>query len=386
MLSNQRHLFQLPDDSVYLNCAYMSPLLSSVEAAGLQGMARKRNPVLIRPDDFFTGAEQVRSTYAGIINTTPERIAIIPAASYGLMAAINNLPPQKGTHAITVSDEFPSGYYALQRWCRQHAKTLKVIAPPAHREGRGKQWNEQLLAAINEDTAAVVLSSVHWSDGTLFDLDQIGERCASVGAWFIVDGTQSVGALPINVQRFRISALVCAAYKWLLGPYSIGLAYYSPLYDEGIPLEESWLNKPNAADFSGLTAYVDGYKPGAARYNMGEFSNFIEVPMLQAALQQVAAWHVEAVQQYCTALSAPLVECLRNNDCRVEEDAYRAGHLFGFTLPEQYAAAALMQHLKEQQVYVSLRGNSIRVSPHVYNTDAEIAKCIDVIDGFLQRR
>lgn len=379
MLSVQRHLFQLPDDTIYLNCAYMSPLLRSVEEAGMYGMARKRNPASVRPDDFFAGAVAVCAKFGDLINTRAERIAIIPSASYGLMAAVNNIPVNKGTHAITVSDEFPSDYYALKKWCGLNNKNLVTVTAPAGVLRRGKQWNERILEAINAETSAVVMSSVHWSDGTLFDLEKIGQRCKDVGALFIVDGTQSAGALEIDVQRCNISALICAAYKWLLGPYSIGVACYSEAFDNGAPLEESWLNRTNANDFSSLTQYADEYKPAAARYNMGEYSNFINMPMLDASLKQIAKWGVDNIQDYCRQLSKPLIDFLREHDFRVEEDAYRASHLFGFRLPEQMDTKTLLQTLQQRKIHVSLRGKSIRVAPHVYNTPAEIDQFIEAL-------
>jgi hypothetical protein len=106
----------------------------------------------------------------------------------------------------------------------------------------------------------------------------------------VVDGTQSVGALPIDVQKYRIDALVCGGYKWLMGPYSLGVAYLSEYFDDGIPLEESWMNRRGSDDFQRLVAYEPQYRPGAARYDVGEHSNFILLPMLTAALRQILAW------------------------------------------------------------------------------------------------
>jgi selenocysteine lyase/cysteine desulfurase len=109
---------------------------------------------------------------------------------------------------------------------------------------RGSVWNEKILSAIDNNTRAVALGNVHWADGTLFQLEEIRKRTRDVGALLIVDGTQSVGVMPFDVKKIQPDALVCAGYKWLLGPYSIGLAYYSEYFDEGTPIEESWL-KPS---------------------------------------------------------------------------------------------------------------------------------------------
>ena len=379
MLSAQKHLFQLPDDIVYLNCAYMSPLMKSVEEAGITGIYKKRDPSTIHPDDFFNKAAEIFSKAGTIINASPRQIAIIPSSSYGLKSVVNNLPLNNGKYAITVGEEFPSDYYTILGWCKKNDKSLQVILPPGYSAGRGKKWNDKILEAINNDTAVVLISSIHWTDGTKFDLQKIGERCKEVNALFVVDGTQSVGALPIDVAAYHIDALVCAGYKWLLAPYSIGFAYFSEYFNQGIPLEDSWMNKPNARDFTRLTSYVEGYNPGAARYNVGEFSNFILAPMLNRSLGQIIDWDISLIQDYCRNLIKPLIEALKTKDFWVEDENYRASHLFGFLLPKTHSSSHIIEKLQERKIFVSIRGDAIRVSVHLYNTAEDIEALIEIL-------
>lgn len=371
-MKNQKHLFQLPSDIHYLNGAYMSPLLRSVEEIGIEALIRKRNPTGIQPKDFFENAEVLKSNFGKLVNCPAKQVAIIPAASYGLSTAVNNLPKENGNTALVVSEEFPSGYYAIEKWCRYNHKSLQTIKAPETLEKRGQKWNATILESINMDTAVVVMSSIHWTDGTLFDLKAIGQKCKECNALFIVDGTQSVGALPIDVEVCQIDALICAGYKWLMGPYSIGLAYYSEFFNNGIPLEETWVNRSNAQNFSGLTNYVDDYAPGAGRYNVGEYGNFILLPMMNAAIEQILEWKTENIQSYCHELTKSLIAYLRENGFWVEEDEYRAKHLFGFLLPPNISQEILLQKLQENKIYVSVRGKAIRLSTHLYNTEEDI--------------
>jgi selenocysteine lyase/cysteine desulfurase len=380
-VKNQKELFQLPEDIHYLNGAYMSPLLRSVEEAGIAALIKKRNPTRIFPADFFSEAEILRENFGKLVNCPAEQVAIIPSASYGLTSAINNLPKDNGSTALVVSDEFPSGYYAIEKWCQHNDKQLKVIKAPESMISRGQEWNEQIIEHINDDTAVVMMSSVHWTDGTLYDLNAIGEKCKAHKALFIIDGTQSVGALPVDVASFQIDALVCAGYKWLMGPYSIGLAYYSRFFNDGIPLEESWMTRSNAQNFSSLTNYVDDYVAGAGRYNVGEFSNFTLLPMLNAAIEQILKWDPAYIQSYCEQLSKPLIAFLRENGYWVEEDAYRAKHLFGILLPEHVDQEVFLKKLQENNIFVSVRGKAIRLSLHLYNTEDDIQALMNVLKG-----
>ncbi len=380
-MHHQRQHFQLPDDIHYLNGAYMSPLMKSVEEAGIEGMRRKRNPSGISPEDFFEESKTVRARFAQIINCKPDQVAIISSVSYGLASAMRNLHVDTGQTAIVVGDEFPSDYYAVESWCRDNDKRMQVIKAPETTEHRGERWNQAILESINADTAVVVLSSIHWTDGTRFDLRAIGQRCREVNARFIVDGTQSVGVMPIDVAAFNIDALICAGYKWLLGPYSIGVAYYGEYFDHGRPIEEAWVNRSNAVNFAALTQYAEEYTPAAGRYNAGEFGNFILIPMLSASLKQILEWDVANISAYCSSLTQPLAAWLRENEYVVEDDEYRSPHIMGVGMPASMDMDIVINQLRERKIFVSRRGKSIRVSAHVYNTHKDIDALKDALSS-----
>lgn len=378
MLACQKHLFNLEPGRHYINCAYMSPLMAPVEAAGIEGMRRKRDPFKITPDDFFNDAVEVKKLFATLIHAESERIAILPSASYGLGIVIRNLTPIKGGKLITVHEEFPSDVYSLYRACAEYGMELVTIKPPEG-NNKGRKWNEMILDAIDSNTVAVNLSSVHWSDGTVFDLEAIGKAAHEAGALFIVDGTQSVGAAEIDVKKCNIDALICAAYKWLLGPYTSGLAYFGEYFDNGKPLEETWMNRIGREDFKGLINYDASYYPKAARYDMGEFSNFINLPMLKASLAQLLQWSPAGVTEYCDALTKELISYLSSNGFLLEEDAYRAKHIFGFRLPQHLAMEDVHEKLVSRKITVSLRGSAVRVSPHLYNDQADVRALMDAL-------
>ncbi|MGB8190997.1 MAG: aminotransferase class V-fold PLP-dependent enzyme [Chitinophagaceae bacterium] len=379
MLSCQKHLFSLDEDWHYINCAYMSPLLRSAEQAGKDGLMKKRNPVNVRPEDFFNDGSEVRALFAGLVKADKDRIALIPSASYGLGIVIQNIKPAKGGRVVTVHEEFPSDVYSLHRICSDHQLELVTVQPPEDLNGRGRKWNERILDAITPNTSLVNLSSVHWADGTIFDLEAIGKRAKEVGALFVVDGTQSVGAMKVDVSRYHIDALICAGYKWLLGPYTSGMAFLGEYFDDGRPLEETWLNRLGSENFRGLVDYQPLYHPKASRYNMGECSNFINLPMQKAALAQILEWTPDAISAYCSQLTAPLVEYLTANGFWLEQEAYRAKHLFGFRLPGHLNIEAVQQELLKKKVVVSLRGNAVRVSPHVYNDHRDMQALTDAL-------
>lgn len=344
---------------------------------GIQALRKKRNPASITADDFFTDTEKLRKEYATLINAPdPGRIVIIPSVSYGMANVVKNLTLKSDEHILVAAEQFPSNYYPWKSLCDDVGASVKIISPPQEFQQRGKRWNETILEAINPKTKAVALGHVHWADGTRFDLAAIRKRTRDVGALLIIDGTQSVGAMPFDVQEINPDALICAGYKWLMGPYSIGLAYYGEYFDNGKPVEENWINRENSENFAGLVNYRDTYQHGALRYEVGEHSNFIMVPMMLKAIEQLNNWGPARIQHYCKHISNEAIQQLSEKGFVIEEQEWRASHLFGIRLPEGYDLDTIKQSLLKHKVYVSFRGNAIRVAPNVYNMKNDFQKLV----------
>ncbi len=371
MMGSRKGEFSLPANYHYLNSAYMSPLSRRVQAAGETGIRRAAVPADIQTEDFFSGCDRVRELFARLINASdPRRIAIIPSASYGLSAVARNTPVERGQNVVTVHHQFPSNVHVWRRSCESVGAELRIVRSPTDGPGGAKAWNEAILEAIDGDTAVVAQGVVHWTDGTPFDVEVIAARARDMGAAFILDATQAVGAMPFDVQRVRPDALICAAYKWLTGPYSIGAAYFGPRYDDGTPLEETWMGRVGSEDFAGLVEQSELYRPGALRYDMGEAANFILVPMFIEALEQLLEWGVENVQAYCRELTRGLIEeIVGEQDPGGPEPV---GHLFGLHVPAGVDPEALRARLSARNVFVSVRGDAIRVAPHIFNDAADI--------------
>jgi selenocysteine lyase/cysteine desulfurase len=381
MLPCQKASFSLPDDEHYLNCAYMSPISKAVEAAGVAGVAKKRVPSRITQEDFFTEAATARALFARLVNAAdPSRIAIIPAASYGLAIAARNLPADRGQNVVVTHEQFPANVHGWRKLAATRGVELRTAHPPDAAEGRARGWNTRVLEAIDARTAIVAIGHVHWTDGTRFDLEAIGARAREVGAALVVDGTQSVGALPFDVARIQPDALVVATYKWLMGPYSLGFAYLGPRFDDGEPLEETWIGRAGSENFKELVHYRDDYQPGVVRYDVGERTNFALMPMAITALEEVLERQPARVQEYCAALTAPLFERLRGLGYTVEDPAWRGAHLFGLRAPAGADTSSIGERLRARKVFVSLRGSAIRVAPHVYNDARDIEALLAALE------
>src|ERR1039457_2308944 len=160
MIPCQRHLFDIPDDVAYLNCAYMSPLMKPVIEAGTVALTRKAHPWEITPEKFFTGADEFRAIAAQFVGCSPDCIAIVPSASYGIATAAQNLPVAKGQSILVLEEQFPSNYYAWQRRAEATGATLKVVPWPADND-----WTAAVLEFLTSEVAIAALPHVHWTSG-----------------------------------------------------------------------------------------------------------------------------------------------------------------------------------------------------------------------------
>jgi len=188
MLNCQKEKFNIQDDVSYINVASISPNLKSVEAAGIEAILKKSKPWNIQRDDFFSPVEKVKKSFAQLINCKePQRIALIPSVSYGFANVIKNIKATSKNNIVLADEGFPSNYYAWKRMANETGAQIKNISPPKDSSFKGNIWNQAIINAIDENTIAVSLGNVHWTDGTLFNLIKIRAKAHENNASLIID-------------------------------------------------------------------------------------------------------------------------------------------------------------------------------------------------------
>jgi len=373
-LGSQRDLFEIPEDIAYLNCAYMSPQLRPAREVGERAVTRKSRPWEITPNMFFEDAEEIRTLFARLVGGDVDGVAIVPSVSYGISVAAANVPVGEGEKIVILEDQFPSNVYSWRGLAEQSGANLVIVPRPENFD-----WTSALLAEIEADTAVVAVPNCHWTDGSLVDLARVGESAREAGAALVVDGIQSLGAYPLDVSEVRPDFLIASAYKWLLGPYGVGYMYVGEEYREGNPIEHNWINRRGSQDFAQLVDYQDAFQPGARRYDVGERSNFVLLPMAAEALRQLIDWDVENVSETIGTLTDLIEERAETLGIAATPKERRARHMIGLMLgpdtPDDLAG-----RLTAHDVFVSVRGESMRVSPHLYNTEEDVDRLFDVLE------
>jgi selenocysteine lyase/cysteine desulfurase len=373
-MNKQKHLFLLDERIKYLNCANMSPMLASVKLAGLQALETRAAPWKLTEADWFDNAEILRQEAAKIFQTSHDNIALVPSASYGLAVAAKNCIPAPGKTIVVLHQEFPSNYYVWEELAARQGLQLVSVQQEA-----GKTLTESVLQKIDSRTGLVAIPNCHWTSGIWIDLQKISNAARAAGAFLVLDLSQSMGALPTEIDVIKPDFAVSVGYKWMLGPYGVSYMYVSPQWQQpGVPLEYSWLTKKGSDNFANLTNYVSDYRPAARKFDMGEFSQINLLPMAIAALQQINKWGTGFIQDGIKTLT-DIIAAYKKDRNHFNELAPSVGHITHIPLDDM-DITALKKRLQDAGVVISFRGKSMRVAPHLYNDAADIEAMLSCLE------
>ena len=376
-LGSQRAAFAVPPEIAYFDTATLSPQLHRVRAAGEAALERRSRPWTFTADDWFADVERIRAEFAGVVGADADGIALVPATSYGFAVAARNLPLATGDRILVLAEEFPSGIYTWQAVARATgAELLTVSREP------GQSWADAVLDHLDERVRVVSVPNVHWSDGSLVDLGAVAARTHAVGAHLVVDGSQSIGAMPFDVAELRPDFVTTVGYKWLLGPLGVSYLYVAPQHRDGVPLEENWIARAGSEDFARLVDYRDDYQPGARRYDVGQRSQFELLPMAVAALEQLAEWRVDRIAASLAGVTGSVATVTAALGLDPLPATGRGPHMLGVRLPPP-VRATVVPALAAAHCHAAVRGEMLRLAPHLHVDDADVGRLADALAGAL---
>ena len=241
-------------------------------------------------------------------------------------------------------------------------------------------WAEAICAQLTEQVAVVSLPQCHWSDGGFVDLIEVSRKARKVGAALVVDATQSLGAMEFSLEEVQPDFVACAGYKWLQGPYGLGFLYASSRWFQARPIEFNWITRKNSHEFSRLVDYQPEFSAGASRFDMGERSNFITLPMGIAALEQILKWGVINISQYLETLTDLIAEKAKQVGLQVADKKFRSPHMLGIGATSHLSLKTPAE-LSQERIYVSVRGDAMRISPYVFNSPSDIERLFEVLES-----
>ena len=311
MLASQRDLFDIPRDICYLNSASYSPLPLKTLEAGRDAVGRKGQPWTL--DAGFAGRQHDRARVAAarLINADPADIALIPSISYGVATAAKLLTIPRHARVLVLENDHSSPVLEWQTRAAAQGFAVETIRQP----GDG-DWTSAVLAAIERAGAAPValasISSVHWSDGGLIDLERVAAALRRQGALFLIDATQSAGVLPLDVRQLDPDFVIFPTYKWLLGPYGRAFLYVAKRHQGGTPLEQTSAGRRDVRAENAVYFSDTSYVGDASRFDMGERDHFISLEMASIGMEMIAEWGAARIAQRLAMLTERIAEGVRD--------------------------------------------------------------------------
>ena len=381
MPADYRADFDIPRDICYLNAAYMTPQPRRVVEAAIEGATRRSQPWHVTPPDFFSDVEALRAAFARQVGCSANNIAIVPSAGYGVSCAANNVSMKAGDVILAMDDEFPSNYYAWRRQADESGAEFYVVSTET-----GQSWADALLEAIElrgDDIAIATLEGHHWASAACVDLETVIPALRDVGAKVALDLTQTIGACPTDVGRLAPDFLVAGGYKWQFCPYGVAFLYVDDRYFDGVPIEEAWMGREGAEDFSRLAEFTDNYQPGARRFDMSAKSSFSNIAGALAAQRLLDEWGVGTICETLIEKNVRIAKILEGHGFETTSADERAPHFQGARLPAT-DPRELAARLIDNGVYASVRGDHLRVAPHLYTDDEDLARFDHVLGAALR--
>jgi selenocysteine lyase/cysteine desulfurase len=363
-----RDEFAVPQDVTFLNSANIGPRLAAVRAAETGALNRWSTPWLLTADAWFADAERLRVLAAPLFNAQPDDIAIIPSVSYAMAVAIQNVPIAWGQSIVLLGEEFPSNYYSWEQRAFETGAELRVVA-----RSEDGSWTTPILEAIDSETAVVSVPVCHWTDGALIGIAAVARRARTVGAALVIDASQSLGVIPLDVKALDPDFVVAVGYKWLLGPFGTSYLYVAPRHQEGRSIEQAWAMRRGSEDLARLTEYQSEFRQGARRFDAGEHQNFILLPMAIAALEHAQRWEAGRIGAWLTQLTKTLADIGASLGFRPTPESVRSPHIVGLSVGSE-RTKVITAALRADGVYVAARGAAIRISPHMHTTAEDVSR------------
>ena len=369
MLAPQRGLFEMPRDICYLNSASYSPLPLRTQEAGRVAVGRKGTPWTLEASFANRQHERARLAAARLINADAADIALIPSISYGVATAAKLLTLPRGARVLVLENDHSSPVLEWQTRADAQGFAIETIRQPYDGD-----WTSAVLASIERPGAPPValasISSVHWSDGGLIDVQKVGAALRRHGAVFLIDATHGVGVLAMDVKRLDPDFAIFPTYKWLLGPYGRAFIYIARRHQDGIPLEQTAFGRRDVHSENAVYFTDTRYVPDARRFDMGERDHFISMEMAAIGMEMMAEWGAAAIEQRLTMLTDRIAEGVRGTGVRVADRHLRAPHVLSLGFQDGLPAG-LVEGLASEGIYVAARLRRMRVSPHVFNDELD---------------
>ena len=377
LATDYRNAFAEFEGVAYLNAALQGPMPLAAVRKSVEALEWKKHPYRVPDSLYFDLPDRIREKVARLVGGKPEEIAVTTGTSAGLAAVAAGIDWKPGDEVLVGRGEFPAHFSTWLRYEAAGKLRVRVVAP----QGRFISADDY-IARLGPRTRVVSASLVRFDNGARLDAARLARACEKFGTALVLDLAQCAGAMRLNLRELGASMATSSGYKWLLGPYGSGFFWIAGEWTERLPLGAvNFMALEGAREFHAMPAGDLRPMPGARRWDSAEPASFTNLAGFDSALDFVLQIGVDAIERYNDALIAQIVEALPRTNCSLASPAERKrrGPYVCVAARDPQETQLLYEKLRAAQVSVSLRENALRVSPHIYNTPADISRFLQIL-------
>jgi selenocysteine lyase/cysteine desulfurase len=374
-ISRYRDDFPITHNTNFLSHAAVSPLNRRAAQAVQHHMEQAQQVSFMQLiDDLRTLFKETRQQIATLINArSPEEIVLMPNTATGLNTVAASLPLQSGDNVLILDGDYPANIYPWMNLA--YRGVLTKIVPQVN----GGLDVDVLAQRIDNRTRAIALSTVMFASGFRNDIEAVGKLCKERGIFFVVDGIQSLGAFPMDVQTCNIDFLAAGSQKWLLSAPGSGFLYCRQEMQEQI-VPGAYVGASSVVDAMNYLDYNLTYPQDATRFDIGT-PNIMGIVALNATLALLQEVTIARISEQIHALVNVLIEDLLARGYHLASST-EPQHRSGIVVAKVPDAEATCKALNERGVIVTPRGGGVRIAPHFYNTRDEVLAVGHLLDSF----
>ena len=374
-----REDFSLPEDRIWMNCAHQGPLPRMAALEAREAIDWKSAPHQLTTKRFGEVPERLRSALSRLVGSSEDEIILANSASYGIHLLANGIPLVEGDEVLLVRDDFPSD---ILPWLGLEKRGIRVrFIEPAH----NMPTAEELQAAITPSTRIFCSTWVHSFSGVAIDIEDLGAICREKNVLFLVNGSQAIGARPIDVSLAPIDALISVGFKWLCGPYGTGFTWIRPELLKSLEYNQQyWLSVMTAQDLGKEAADLklpEGL-PTVRTYDIFCTANFFNFKPWAATIEYLLEKGIKRIASYDQKLVDGLIDGIDQKKYTVmspREGGARSTLVF-ISHRERERNREIYYHLREKGIDISLRREKLRIAPHLYNTMDDINRVLEILN------
>jgi cysteine desulfurase/selenocysteine lyase len=362
-----RPLFPLAERYAFFNHAGVSPVNTrAIAAMNAFNERTAQEPFGDFREEIEGQLRDLRQRIATLINArSVDEIVLMPNTATGVNTAALSLPLRPGDNVLVLDGDYPANIYPWMNLAHRGVLT-KIV--PAHNGGLDL---DVLQSRIDSNTRVIAMSTVVFATGFRNDIEGVGRICKERGIFLAVDGIQSLGALPFDVQAANVDFLAAGSQKWLIGPIGGGFLYVRrELLDDLVP--GPYVGASSVVDGANFLDYNFTLQPTAERFSLGS-SGIMNQIGLRASLTLIQEVGIERIAERVLMLAGVAIGDMQERGYRLSADS-APEHRSGIVIVEVDDPTLVCARLQEAGIICIPRGKGFRIAPHFYNTEQEILR------------